>query len=253
MSRRVFLLAHFQFSKLMQPGQRSFDIPTRLSQAAAVSRATLGQDRLYPLFDRFAMGFGIISTSSLNVVGATARSPSLSFEASDFVEQREQLRNFVTVRLGKNDGQRDAVGIGKHMVLASQFAPIRGIWAGFCASARSTYRGAIDQGAILVDLVGCLKFGQQTFEDILPDTSFVPMAKMAPAGLPRGKIAGCRKPAPGNAGAEHEEDPRKDAAWLCRFSSRELPMPVTLLLGNPRFQAFQRSSDKMGLAMERPP
>lgn len=50
MGARMLFLAHFQFSKLVQPGQRSFDIPARLAQAAAVGRATLGQDRLYPLF-----------------------------------------------------------------------------------------------------------------------------------------------------------------------------------------------------------
>lgn len=50
MGPRILLLARFQFAKLMQPGQRSFDVPAGLAQAAAVRRATLGQDRLYPLF-----------------------------------------------------------------------------------------------------------------------------------------------------------------------------------------------------------
>lgn len=50
MRGRIFFFACFQFSKLMEPGQRSFDEPARFAQAAAVSGATFGQDGLYPLF-----------------------------------------------------------------------------------------------------------------------------------------------------------------------------------------------------------
>jgi hypothetical protein len=50
MGRWVFFFARFQFAKLVEPGQGSFDVPARLAQAAAVSCASLGQERLYPLF-----------------------------------------------------------------------------------------------------------------------------------------------------------------------------------------------------------
>ena len=50
MGRWVFLFARFQFSKLVEPGQRSFDKPARFAQAAAMGRAPLGQEGLYPLF-----------------------------------------------------------------------------------------------------------------------------------------------------------------------------------------------------------
>src|SRR6266404_1229008 len=106
------------------------------------------------------------------------------------------------------------------MVLASQFAPIRGIWAGFCASAGRSNRGAVDKCAIPIDLVGCLEFRKQTFKDALPDARFLPLLKMAPASLSAGKVIGRRKPAPGNARPESEEDTGKHLAWLSRFSSR---------------------------------
>src|SRR5438876_7062775 len=105
------------------------------------------------------------------------------------------------------------------MVLASQFAPIRGIWAGFCASAGGTHRGAIDKCAIPIDLVGCLEFRKQTFEDVLPNARLLPLPKMAAAGLSTGEIAGRREPAPGNARPENEEDAGEHAARLRRFSS----------------------------------
>jgi hypothetical protein len=46
----IFFFARFQLSKLVEPGQCSFDEPARFAQAAAVSCATLGQQGLYPLF-----------------------------------------------------------------------------------------------------------------------------------------------------------------------------------------------------------
>jgi hypothetical protein len=46
----IFLFARFQLSKLVEPGERSFDEPARFAQAAAVSGATFGQEGLYPLF-----------------------------------------------------------------------------------------------------------------------------------------------------------------------------------------------------------
>jgi len=50
MGRWIFFFARFEFSKLMEPGQRSFDKPARFAQAAAVCGAALGQEGLYPLF-----------------------------------------------------------------------------------------------------------------------------------------------------------------------------------------------------------
>jgi hypothetical protein len=50
MGRGIFLLPRFQFAKLVQPGQGSFDEPAALAQAAAMGGATFGQEGLYPLF-----------------------------------------------------------------------------------------------------------------------------------------------------------------------------------------------------------
>src|SRR5438874_9905643 len=104
------------------------------------------------------------------------------------------------------------------MVLASQFAPICGIWAGFRASAGCANRSTIHEGAIPIDLVGCLEFRKQRFEDVLPNASLLPLPKIAPAGLSAGKIAGRRKPAPGHARPENEKDTGKHTARLRRYS-----------------------------------
>ena len=130
------------------------------------------------------------------------------------------------------------------MVLASQFAPIRRIWAGFCASARGAHRGAIHERAIPIDLVRCLEFCKQHFEELLPNACLLPLPKIAPAGLSAGKIAGRRKPAPGNAGAEHEKDPGEQPTRLRGSSSRKLHMPFSLGFGIQGSKRFQRSSGK---------
>ena len=55
---------------------------------------------LPPFFDRLAVWFRIISAVSLNLIWSEARSTPLSFDMGDLVEQREQLGDIVTVRLG---------------------------------------------------------------------------------------------------------------------------------------------------------
>src|SRR5437870_137335 len=122
------------------------------------------------------------------------------------------------------------------MVLASQFAPIRGIWAGFCASAGCAHRSAVHESAIPIDLVGCLEFCKQRFENALPNTCFLPLPKTTLTRLSGGEIAGRRKPPPWNARPENEEDASKNPARLTRFSSRELHMPVLLWFRDQRFQ-----------------
>jgi len=192
------------------------------------------------------MGFGIISAVTLHVIGPKAWRTPLSFDMRDLVEQRQQLGNIVTVRLGKDTGQGDAVGIGEQMVLASQFPPIRGIWASFCASARCAHRGAVHERAIPIDLVGCLEFRKQLFENALPNACLLPLSKTALAGLSGGEIAGCGKPPPWNTRPQHEEDTRKNPAWLTRFPSRELDMTVPLGFRDQWFQTFPETIRQNG-------
>jgi len=119
------------------------------------------------------MRLGIISSVSLNMLWPAARSAALAFDPWNLVDQGEQLGNIMTIGSGQGNGQGDAVGIGKQMVFASQFASIRGIWAGFFTSTGSTERSAIHESAIPIDLVGGLKFRKQGFENMLPNASTI--------------------------------------------------------------------------------
>ena len=129
------------------------------------------------------MRFRIIGTVSLDVLGPVLRGTDFPSHVRDLVDQGKQLRNIMAIRPGQDRCQRNAMAIGQEMVLAARFAPIRGIWAGFLASARSTHGRAIHQSAIPVDLVGGLKFREQRFKKALPNPLFVPSPQMAPAGL----------------------------------------------------------------------
>src|SRR5712671_1478242 len=114
----------------------------------------------------------------------------------------------MTVRPGQRSGQRNAVRIGKQMMLAAQFAPIRGIWAGFLASARSAHRGTVDKNAIPIDFVTCLEFREQLLEETLPDACLLPAPQMAQTGEPRGKSARGRKGPPRNTGLQDKQNAR---------------------------------------------
>lgn len=104
------------------------------------------------------MWLRVIGTVSLNLLGSVSRSADFPAHVRDFIDQRKQLRNIVAIRPRQDSRQRNALRISKEMVFTARFAPIRGIWAGFLASARGTHGGAIHQSAIPIDLVGCLEF-----------------------------------------------------------------------------------------------
>src|SRR5262245_66585973 len=119
------------------------------------------------------------------------------------------------------------------MMLTSQFAPIRGIWAGFCASARCANRRTVHEGPIPIDLVPCLKLCKQVFEKALPNPCFVPSTKIASTGLSAREVGGRREPAPWDTRAENEQNTGKHSTWLSRLPARELHMPAFLQLRDP--------------------
>src|SRR5882724_9736136 len=126
------------------------------------------------------------------------------------------------------------------MVLASQFASIRGIWAGFCASAGGAQRGAIHQSAIPIDLVDGLEFSQEDFEKPLPNPFLLPSPQMPQTGESGGEIGGSRQRPPGDARLQNEENPGDHTSGFTRLSSCKLHMTIFPRFGNQRSQAFPK-------------
>jgi hypothetical protein len=187
----------------------------------------------------------------LNVLGTKPRGARLAFDAGDLIDQGKQLSNIMAVRSSQGNGQRDAMGVGEQMVLTSQFAPIRGIWAGFFTSARSPHRGTIHQSAIPIDLVGCLEFREKNFEKALPDTCLLPLPKVAQAGESGGKSARGGKTAPRNTGSQYKQNAGNDSSELTRLASRILNMAVLPGLGQQKFEAFPQVIGQDCLAHEK--
>src|SRR5262245_52442379 len=77
------------------------------------------------------MRLRIIPTIALHALRSLTRTPLLSFDGLNSIDQGEQLGNVVRVGTGQYHSQRNAVGVGDYMVLAAALAAIRGIRAGF--------------------------------------------------------------------------------------------------------------------------
>ena len=130
MDVRSFFKANPQATKLMQPTVRSFDNPSEHAQAAAMCGVAFGKHRPNPPpTQSFSMRFGIVRAVSLDAFGASSPS-TFAANLRNRIYQWDQLRYVVRIGSGQRCRQRDAVGIGKHVMLRAGFAAIRGIRTG---------------------------------------------------------------------------------------------------------------------------
>ena len=112
-------------SVLMDPRQRPFDRPPRLSQAALVVDPLLGQDRLDShLLQPLAVRFGVVGQIPLQGPGLLLGMTDLTRHGRDLVEQRGHLGDVIGVGRRHTRGQGDAVGISDHVVLAAGLGPV---------------------------------------------------------------------------------------------------------------------------------
>jgi hypothetical protein len=72
----------------------------------------------------------------------------------------EDVRHLIDVSRRYRRRQRNALGIGQHVVLATGFAAIRGVRAGILASLGGLGEGGVDQAPPPIDLVGPIEFGE---------------------------------------------------------------------------------------------
>jgi hypothetical protein len=124
-----FFKANPQTPELVKPTVRTFDNPAKHAQTTAVFGVAFGEhgSNATPPQAR-AMGFGIVRPIALNTFGASPLSTSTA-NLRNCIHQRDQLRDVVSIGSRQRRRQRDAVGIGEHMMLRAGFAAIRGIRA----------------------------------------------------------------------------------------------------------------------------
>ena len=125
MNRGQPIVAYTQSSKLMQPGDSTFDNPPGLAQVAAMRGPSSGE--LMPdaaLLQCQAVRGAIVGTIGLDKPGLSQWSTALSSNRLHAVDQRQQLRDVMPVGLGQNDIDWDALRIDEEVVLAARLTAI---------------------------------------------------------------------------------------------------------------------------------
>jgi len=121
-------VADSEATELMQPTVGPFDHPAMNSQAAAMSGAAFGQHRLDAALTQFeTVRLRVVGSIPLNSLRSSARTPAPSRHGGNRVDQRQQLRDVVSVGSGDARYQRNAAGVREHMVFRALFPAIRGI------------------------------------------------------------------------------------------------------------------------------
>lgn len=125
------LVADPQPAELVQPAQGSLHHPAVHSQPAAVFRAPPGQGwRDVSPAQFLAMPPRVIGPVGVQPLRPAAGSVPLTAHRRHPVYQGQQLGYVVAIGPGQDGRQGGSVGLGKHVMLAPGFAPVRGIGAG---------------------------------------------------------------------------------------------------------------------------
>ena len=129
----AFLITNAKTPILMQPRDGAFYHPTVDTQSASVLGPALSQQRDdSPATDFSAMWFGIVAPVPQNTIRTLNRPADFACNCRDAVNQRQQLRDIVTVCASQYHRKRNTIGIRYQMMFRAFFASIRGIWACFC-------------------------------------------------------------------------------------------------------------------------
>lgn len=129
----AFFITNSKSSVLVQPRNGSLNNPTVYSQTTAVFGSTLCQNRFNTFLTKFpAMWFRIITSISKNTVGFATRVTDFTSYQRNTVNQRQQLRNIMTIGSSQFNSQRKPIAVSNQMMFRAFFTAIRGVWAGFC-------------------------------------------------------------------------------------------------------------------------
>src|SRR5688572_10856088 len=79
-------------------------------------------------------GFRIVRSIGIKPIGSRSRRTPAPAHLGNIDNQRKEFLDVVRVRAGSLDLKRNSIAIGEHMMLASRFPPIGGVWTGFASS-----------------------------------------------------------------------------------------------------------------------
>src|SRR5713226_6493943 len=130
-------VSNSQSTKPMQPSDGALYHPAGLAQTAAVfgpAPCDLGLDTEGQ--ERRTMRVGIISTVSLHQLGLSLRGTPLASDGRDGPNQGQQLGHVVAIGLGQNDRERNALRVGKEVMLRAGTTAIGWVRSGFFPAPR---------------------------------------------------------------------------------------------------------------------
>jgi hypothetical protein len=131
MDVRTAFIADTKATILVQPAQGAFDHPAEHAQATAVLGIPPRQNRLdAALAEVLPMGLRIVGSVTLHAIGTATRPTGFAGHSRNGVDEGKQLGHIVAIGCREPRCQRDAVGIGEHVMLRALFPTIRGIGPG---------------------------------------------------------------------------------------------------------------------------
>ena len=132
MDMSIALVAKLHAPKRVEPGNSPLNWPTGFTESTAVWRADFCKHRFDVTFAQaLTMRLRTIATITLNDLRLTQGSTALATDSGNSRDQRIKLRDVVAIGPCQDDRERDALRVDDEVVLAAEFAPVRGIGPGF--------------------------------------------------------------------------------------------------------------------------
>lgn len=132
MDVRTFFVADAESAELMQPRYRTFNDPTRCTQAAAMRFAAASDNGLdFTLLELHSMRIGVVTSIRLHYVGFGFGAANFTGHVGDGVHHRNKFCQIVSVCTGQMRNERNTLRICQKMMLAAKLRSIRGIGTRF--------------------------------------------------------------------------------------------------------------------------
>jgi hypothetical protein len=201
---------------------------------------------LFP--ERTTVRLTVIGAVALHLVRPLARAAAPAPDRRDTLDQRQQLRDVVSVRPRQTHRERDAFALDQQVVLAAQLGAIYGAFPGLLAAVTSPDAGTVNDGALPREPPLGLKFREDALPQPAPDAPRMPLKQSAAAGMPRREVTRRREVLPRHAGLEGEDDAGHHLARVGRLTPRVPDVTPLLRLREQRLDALPQllGEDRVG-------
>jgi hypothetical protein len=135
-----------------------------------------------------------------------ARTPAISLQGRDGINQCEGVLRVVTIGPGKLNDQRNSAPVANQMTLAAQLRPLSCIRTCLRPPKNCPHGTAVHNCSRPIFLTVAGQPIQQREEDQLPDACLLPVAQPSPATRPRTTVHLLRQHPPRNPASQNEQN-----------------------------------------------